>query len=507
MAVPQSNKVTKKFSVLSSFFIIVFGFSLSFSFFLYSERSEENRINQHYEQYIHAQNLRIQAKIKQSKMILQSYFGLLSSQKEISREEYRLFSDAILASHPEIFAVHWSPRIKDKNRHAIEQELKDLGLAPLGIFDVSPDAGVVERAPKREEYFPIIYAEPLQKNMKAVGLDPLARPFNTITIREAARNGTQDTTPPFPIVQDPNGPLSVALYHPIYVQGKLQNTPSQRWDALKGYIILMLRPGLLLEQYKEEFTKKGISVRLLDVSGEAQLKIYPRADSADDLAISELEEPKVIRYSWQVPGREWMLEFYSNPNKVMVHKSYFPHLLLFIMLLLTLVFASFIFNAVRQSEKIKVANLALIERQKELDDLAYYDQLTHLPNRSLLNEHLKRILNIEERDDSFSAICVMDLDGFKEINDVYGHDAGDLVLKEVATRLLDKLRDSDVAARVGGDEFVFILTGLHLLEPIDEIITRIIDEIKLPILLEENGANIIVSASIGVSLSKSNITQ
>ena len=507
MANSDIKKVTNYISILSSLFIIIFGFTLSFSFYFYSQNSEKDQLEQHYEQYIHAQSLRIQAKIQQSNMVLQSYFGLLNSQDHVTRDEYRLFSEVILQEHPEIFAVHWTPRIKHKDRKAVEAQLAALDLAPLGIFDVNPDADELERAPKREEYFPVIYAEPLQINRKAVGLDPLARPFNTVTIREAARNGVQDTTPPFPIVQDPNGPLSVALYHPIYNQTKAQETPEQRWSALKGYIILMLRPGLLLQEYQTEFSQKDIKVRLLDSTNENPLKIYPRADSPEDQAINNLVAPNVIKHSWQVPGRKWTLAFYSDTDKVMVQGSFLPLALLIIMLLLTLVFASFIFNAFRQSEKLKLANLALLERQKELDDLAYYDQLTHLPNRSLLNEHLKRILSLEERDKSFSAICVMDLDGFKEINDVYGHDAGDQVLKDVAARLLDNLRDSDVAARVGGDEFVFILTGLHLIEPIEEIITRIIDEINQPILLAANQVNISVSASIGVSLSKTRENQ
>jgi diguanylate cyclase (GGDEF)-like protein len=490
-----------------TFLIIIFGFTLSFGLYFYTYNHEKIRNEENHEQYIHVQNLRIQAMIEQSKMVLKSYYGLFNSKERVTRDEYRFFSNIALTEHPEIFAVHWSPKIKHKDRNAVELTLKQLSLAPLGIFDVSPDAGKIERAPIRKEYFPIIYAEPLDKNRKAVGLDPLARPYNTKTIREAARNGTRDTTPPFPIVQDPNGPLSVAIYHPIYEQNQQLNTPNQRWSALKGYIILMLRPGILLEEYHQEFIQKGVSVRLLDVTDKRSLKIFPKADSLEDLAISALKDPKVTRYSWQIPGREWMLEFYSRPDAIQAQKSYLPRWLLAIMLLLTLVLASFIFNSIRQSEKLKRANLDLIERQKELDDLAYYDQLTRLPNRSLLNEHLKRILKLEEREDSFSAICVMDLDGFKEINDLYGHDAGDLVLKEVATRLLDKLRDSDVASRVGGDEFVFILTGLHLLAPIDEIINRIIEAIGEPILLADNHNQIQVSASIGVSLSKTHITQ
>ena len=507
MTPTENNSAPQSTRIWPALLIILFGFTLSFSFYLYSKNNEENREKANFEQYIHVQNLRIQALMGQSKMLLQTYYAFLNSKENISREEYALFSEVALKNHPEIFAVHWAPRIKNEDRQALEDEFSVLGLAPLGIFDVSPDAGTVERAPKRKEYFPITYAAPLEKNRKAIGLDPLARPYNTITIREAARHGRRDTTQPFPIVQDPSGPLSVAIYHPIYQQEMPLEIPTERWEALKGYIILMLRPGQLLEQYKNEFAEKGIAVRLVDISDNKELKIYPKPDSDADKQLNQLQPPMSIQFDWQVPGRTWRLTFYSVPTIAQSQASYLPHLLLTIMSLLTLVLASFIVNSDRQSEKLKRANIALIERQKELDELAYYDQLTGLPNRSLLNEHLKRILSLEEREESFSAICVMDLDGFKDINDIYGHDAGDLVLQEVSKRLLDKLRDSDVAARVGGDEFVFILTGLHLLAPIDEIIGRIIDTISLPIFLPDNNASINVYASVGISLSKSNITQ
>ncbi|EAQ66108.1 hypothetical protein MED121_02815 [Marinomonas sp. MED121] len=487
--------------------LALFGFSFSIGLFFYYKNNEESRAHDNLEQVMHVQNLRIQAKINQSKAVLHSYFALLSKSDQVSREEYARFSDVILLNHPEIFAVHWAPRVKHQDRPALEKHLKGLDLAPLGIADASPDAGSIDTATIRSEYFPIFYAEPIHKNKKAIGLDPLARPYNSQTIRNAARNGSLDTTQPFKIVQDPDGPLSVAIYQPIYHKWMKAQTPEQRWQALRGYIILMLRPGILLEQYKSEFIHKGIAVRLYDVSEEDPIRIYPKpvADKEDPYLGSHFN----IQYSWQVPGRTWMLEFYSTADEEGMHGSYLSHLLLATMLLFTLVLAVFMFNATKQSARLKRANLNLIERQKELDELAYYDQLTHLPNRALLNEHLKRILSLEEREESFSAICVMDLDGFKEINDIYGHDMGDFVLQEVANRLLDKLRDSDVAARIGGDEFVFILTGLHLLEPIDEIISRIIEAISQPIHLTDYDASIYVSvsASVGIALSKSNIHQ
>lgn len=105
----------------------------------------------------------------------------------------------------------------------------------------------------------------------------------------------------------------------------------------------------------------------------------------------------------------------------------------------------------------------ITERKKaeeKINALAFYDQLTGLPNRTLLADRLKQTLARCERNRQHGALLFMDLDHFKVLNDTQGHDMGDMLLKQVAERVQHSIRDDDTAARVGGDEFVVVLSGL-----------------------------------------------
>jgi diguanylate cyclase (GGDEF)-like protein len=96
-------------------------------------------------------------------------------------------------------------------------------------------------------------------------------------------------------------------------------------------------------------------------------------------------------------------------------------------------------------------------RIRELEELSSTDELTGLPNRRGLNEFLGRLLSIARRHDEQGIVAFLDLDDFKTINDHYGHDTGDRLLNVFAKALKSSLRDSDFVARIGGDEFIFVL--------------------------------------------------
>lgn len=109
----------------------------------------------------------------------------------------------------------------------------------------------------------------------------------------------------------------------------------------------------------------------------------------------------------------------------------------------------------------------ITERKKaeeKIETLAFFDQLTDLPNRTLLLDRLKQAMTASGRSGRFSALLFIDLDNFKTLNDTLGHDVGDLLLKQVAQRLLLCVRECDSVARLGGDEFVVILTSLSTSE-------------------------------------------
>ncbi|NPA54907.1 MAG: diguanylate cyclase [Epsilonproteobacteria bacterium] len=143
--------------------------------------------------------------------------------------------------------------------------------------------------------------------------------------------------------------------------------------------------------------------------------------------------------------------------------------------------------------------LLLLKKENEnLFNQATYDQLTGLYNRTFFISVFEIAKARARRHHSKVAIVFIDLDGFKEINDTLGHEIGDGILKEVARRLKENIRASDVIARFGGDEFLIMLSDVYLIEDIDKILAKLLNVIKEPIIV--NGIKNRISASIGVSI-------
>lgn len=141
----------------------------------------------------------------------------------------------------------------------------------------------------------------------------------------------------------------------------------------------------------------------------------------------------------------------------------------------------------------------LKEQQTRLEHLAKYDPLTQLPNRVLFADRMQQAMAQASRSGKLLAICYLDLDNFKPVNDRLGHHAGDALLVNVAQRLGEELRESDSAARLGGDEFVLLLSQLENIDECSAALTRLLHNIALPYRLSgDNTVNI--SASVGVTL-------
>ena len=135
--------------------------------------------------------------------------------------------------------------------------------------------------------------------------------------------------------------------------------------------------------------------------------------------------------------------------------------------------------------------------EADLREQALHDPLTGLPNRALLHDRLTSAIAVAQRQDTPVSLLMLDLDGFKAVNDTWGHHAGDMVLIEIASRLSGSLRESDTAARLGGDEFVLMLPATPLLGAI-EASRALVDFIVAPIAVD--GKPITVGASIGIAV-------
>jgi diguanylate cyclase (GGDEF)-like protein len=140
---------------------------------------------------------------------------------------------------------------------------------------------------------------------------------------------------------------------------------------------------------------------------------------------------------------------------------------------------------------------ALKLHQQRLERMAYFDLLTGLPNRVLLADRMQQAMALARRSEKLLAVVYVDLDGFKAINDLHGHVAGDQMLIAVSMQMRDALRDGDTLARIGADEFAVILVGLESAQTCLPLLERLMAAVAQPLV---NGDQTLhVTASLGVT--------
>lgn len=146
-----------------------------------------------------------------------------------------------------------------------------------------------------------------------------------------------------------------------------------------------------------------------------------------------------------------------------------------------------------------------VESRRRIEFLSQHDSLTGLPNRTRLREFLDGKLKTQPTAERPLVMLSLDLDRFKPVNDLLGHAAGDAVLSEISRRLANRVRHGDLVARIGGDEFVLILTDLKGQDEVEALCQRLIESIERPIQVGEQ--EVFVSASIGIAMAPTDATE
>ncbi len=165
----------------------------------------------------------------------------------------------------------------------------------------------------------------------------------------------------------------------------------------------------------------------------------------------------------------------------------------------TLIFGGFVLLWFASWGAMYIAGLfeRLDEQKNILRHRALHDALTGLPNRALLNDRMRQIIQVAERTPAQAALCFIDLNRFKEVNDSLGHAVGDELLLEISRRLKGHLRKSDTVARIGGDEFALILRNVDDATAM-AVLEKLVQEIEAPVELRQE--KLFVSGSVGVAL-------
>jgi diguanylate cyclase (GGDEF)-like protein len=221
--------------------------------------------------------------------------------------------------------------------------------------------------------------------------------------------------------------------------------------------------GLL---HEERFDTVLSDVILPDARGiDALIRLQANAPDAAIIALSGLDDDALAQQIIQLGAQDYLLK-----------QTLTRHSLL---------------RAINFGRERKLASSRLLQ-------LAHYDQLTGLSNRTSFVEHVTRIASRARRTNQRVGLMLLDLDGFKAVNDGHGHDAGDVLLQEISHRIRQVFREYDVVARLGGDEFAVLLTEVDGPEQMASVAQRLLSAIAQPVLVGEERVRI--SASIGGAL-------
>lgn len=274
------------------------------------------------------------------------------------------------------------------------------------------------------------------------------------------------------------------------LEGDLQQIMSN--EGVRSVLVTDLRGNVLafLERKAEyEEVKPNFSLSRIDL---------PK-NSPDLFAFDKKNDLSVLWYKVD-PGIPlgWIrMESFSNLNDALLNNLRINIMLSVFVLFLGL-FSTALTLFYRAKKKTQEEEGRLISDNETLYDTAHLDALTKLPNRLSLNRLLDIAITASKRDADLLAICFLDLDGFKGVNDRLGHSSGDNLLVAASGRMKKAVRDSDSVIRLGGDEFVLLLGGIKNESEIDILLMRILELLSAPFMID--GQNVVISASIGVTV-------
>jgi diguanylate cyclase (GGDEF)-like protein len=295
----------------------------------------------------------------------------------------------------------------------------------------------------------------------------------------AARDSGNDAYIPFGF-----GPMTTLIVlSPVYRDGVQPATVAARRSEFVGWVGTQLLPNVMLER---------------SLAGRSDLAVtFSYAAGASKAVFSSGTMPKAARSVTTDLHNGWTVRTYGPIGAVGVFADGVALIVLLGGIALSLVLTALLF--VLATGRMRALSLV---RQKtdELRHQALHDTLTDLPNRALIMDRIEHLLARNLRTDKLGAALYVDLDGFKNINDTLGHEAGDRLLEAVAARMIGTLRDADTIGRMGGDEFVILIDDVALPGAPEMVAERLLEVIRQPFHLAGIPTPMLITASVGIAV-------
>lgn len=397
--------------------------------------------------------LKVEERLTAYSLLLQSGKGLFAASEEVNRQEWKKFVMASKADRtvPGYQGIGYSVRIAPEHIAAHTAAIRAEGFPD---YEVTPPG-------ERRVYSSIIFLEPFEdRNLRAFGYDMFSEPVRREAMERAMDTGEATLSRKVILVQEDGTDLQAGtlMYVPVYRNGAPVQNVAQRRQSLVGWVYSPYRMRDLMQGIVTDWDT--------DIGGILDLRVYD-GDSHDPENLlfdsmpgalpragrSFFHDERMVDFN----GRRWLLDFDGTVDSGDINYRAAWATLAGGAVIGTLVFG-LLLALFKRSDALKTSE----ELAERIRGMAFHDSLTDLPNRRLLADRLEMALAACKRGGQHGALMMVDLDNFKPLNDEFGHTAGDLLLVEVARRLRTCVRETDTVARVGGDEFVVLLTALGI---------------------------------------------
>jgi diguanylate cyclase (GGDEF)-like protein len=408
----------------------------------------------------------------QNESILSGFSAFLVGSRVADINATKTYAQRMLTRYPHILMFEVAQRVDQDNLEPFTTYLKEQNINPPKIWSFNYEQGIIEHDLKTDgEAFPVIFIEPESENSQ-LGLDISSIEFVHSVVKRFGKSDQLLMTEPFELL---DGEIAIVMMQGVSVSES--ETPS--------YVsLLVIRAEQLIPTILKD-KGWGFSLSSKDSNGHQFDLLRKDAKESADNWLPELKSIDTIRLT----DFELTLEI-----KQQLGLQDFDWLHILGITVLMIVFPAFVLIMYRIHQGIEQQNSL---KRQQLYQLANFDVLTGLANRFHFEDFGLRILSTAERNNTHVALFFIDLNGFKLVNDNLGHDIGDIVLQRVAETLTANVRQGDVVARIGGDEFVILadqMTTLHGLMSMLNNIREAISEVNIVETKEYK-----VSASVGFS--------
>lgn len=405
-------------------------------------------------QYGNAYSDHLDKEMVSSETVLKGFSALFGAVGSMDQDQATRYARQVIEANPHIFALEVVQAVaKNHLAEFTAKKIRD-GIPDFAVKSFSYDADRKWQAPKEKPfYYPIVFMEPMSGGSEDVlGLDMDSVPFLQRAMSESLRRRTPVSSHPFKLIEGPLAYIVFSSIPQVFPHGDSLPALSTHDKLVVAMVIDAARlaepkqfpifDGGVVLVHHQDFRPGDPRGQLLMASGPArsfiETAIFPAFTYKKALATSG--------------------ESFSLVVKRQLGWSDLSRNLLALIILLTILSSMILIKYLRAHQQGRILQ---IENQNRLWQLANHDSLTGLPNRLLLLDRLEQLLARMRRQEKRMAVLFLDLDEFKQVNDTYGHEVGDQLLKLVAERLRAAVREVDTVARMCGDEFIVLIEDME----------------------------------------------